>query len=226
MKRHLSGQGLVDPHRAAAARLAARVWASAKGGPRFPGTVGGGPPQTGWAVLIIAASSISWELRDAGGVRSRLVIYVARGWQRLAKHPGAGEQIYCEIYEAIEKLPSRLPAGEARPKVFRAPPTKRKTCGCAMIRRSGQVFQRLSGRHFKSEVEATRAIERVAQWLDQEYPAPVSGRFRSIIKGFVQRHGLHYRLAEALSFRPSVSGILCGIIQQLEMGEADHHLGI
>lgn len=148
-------------------------------------------------------------------------------WQRLAKHPGAGEEIYCEIYEAIERLPGRLAAGEARPSVFRTPADEEEDL---RLRNDPEVaakfFERLSGRHFKSEVEAIRAIERVAEWLDEEYPPLVAGRFGAIIKGFVLRHGLHYRLSETISFRPSVAGIVCGVVQQLEeMGDADEPFG-
>ena len=148
-------------------------------------------------------------------------------WQRIAKHPGAGEEICCEIYEAIEKLPGRLPPSQARPTVFRAPSDEEEDLRLRNDpEAAAKFFERLSGRHFKSEVEATRAIERVAEWLDEEYPAIVACRFRSIIKGFLKRHGLHYRLADAVSFRPSAAGILCGVVEQLEeMGDADQEFG-
>ena len=147
--------------------------------------------------------------------------------ERLAKHPDAGQVILCEIYEAIEKLPARLPQGQSRQTVFRIPADDVTDL---RLRNDPEVaakfFERLSGRQFKSEMEATRAIERIALALDDEYPLLVAGRFRSLIRGFLKRHGLHYRLAQPLSFRPSLSGVVCGVIQQLEeMGETDPHFG-
>lgn len=144
-------------------------------------------------------------------------------WLRLTKHPEAGEPILCDIYEAIERLPARLPEGQNRPSVFRAPAHDEEDL---QLRNdpefAASFFERLSGRHFRSELDAVRAVERVAEALEEDYSFLLAGRFRSLIKGFVKRHGLHYRLADPLSFRPSVSGIACGLIQQLdEMGAAD-----
>lgn len=148
-------------------------------------------------------------------------------WQRLAKHPGAGEEIYCEIYEAMERLPGRLAAGDARPTIFRTPADEEEDLRLRNDpKEAAKFFERLSGRQFKSEVEAIRAIERVAEWLDEEYPPLVAGRFRAIIKGFVLRHGLHYRLGTSVSFRPSMAGIVCGVVGQIEeMAEGDPGFG-
>lgn len=145
--------------------------------------------------------------------------------ERLARHPDAGQEILCEIYEAVEKLPARLQPGQLRPTVFRVPADDETDLRLRNEpKAAANFFERLSGRQFKSEMEATRAIERIATALDDEYPPLVAGRFRSLIKGFLKRHGLHYRLTQPLSFRPSVSGVVCGVIQQLEdMGKTNQH---
>jgi hypothetical protein len=148
-------------------------------------------------------------------------------WQRLTKHPDGGQEILCEVYEAIEELPSRLREGQTRPTVFKAPVadeadlTIRNTPDAA-----AQFFQRLAGRRFRSEKHAIQAIERIAIALEESYPTGVAQRFKSLIKSFVRRHGLHYRIGAPLSFRPSIAGITCGLISQVEqMGDADPAFG-
>lgn len=148
-------------------------------------------------------------------------------WQRLTNHPEAGREVLCEIYKAVEELPARLAQGQHRPTALKAPVDEETDLTLRNDpEAAANFFEQLSGRRFVSERHATRALERVDLALDESYPPTVAARFRALIKGFVKRHGLHYRLAEPLSFRPNVAGIFCGLVSQLqEIGEVDQHFG-
>ena len=148
-------------------------------------------------------------------------------WHRLISHQEAGKAILCEVYEAIELLPARLPEGQQRPTLFKSPEEEERDI---VLRNdadaAAEFFQGLSGRRFMSELHIVNAIERIAAAIEDAYPQTVVDRFRSLIKGFVKRHGLHYRMVHPLSFRPCAEGIFCGLFRQVkEMGKEDQHFG-
>lgn len=147
-------------------------------------------------------------------------------WQRLTSHPDAGKAILCEVYEAIEVLPARLPEGERRPSLFRTPVDDEKDIDLRNdADAAAEFFERLSGRRFLSEQAIVNAIERIAAAIQDAYPQTVVDRFRSLIRGFVKRHGLQYRIVEPLHFQPCAEGIVCGIFQHIrDVGKADPHI--
>lgn len=148
-------------------------------------------------------------------------------WARLVTHAGAGNAILCDVYSAIEVLPARLAVNEIRPSAFRIPLDAEADLTVRNDDRAAAAFlERLSGKCFISERHIVLALERVASAIDEAFSASVSCRFRSLVRHFVTRHGLHYRVLAPFSFRPSVDGMLCGLFGQIrDLGDADEHFG-
>ena len=125
-------------------------------------------------------------------------------WSKLAKHPDAPKDLFCELYreliEAFETQPDNLALANIVDK-----PEQART-----------AFRKTKAAVFRGEVAVLEFFERAHGVVADLGNNPLANRYFSLTEAFLGKYSLRYDLRHPFSLNPTLPGVFARLIRELK----------
>lgn len=135
-------------------------------------------------------------------------------WSKLARHPDAPEDLFCELYREL------VGAFETAPDV---------TSLADIVDQSDQArseFRKTKATAFRGELALLEFMERAHGIASDLGGDPLANRYFLLIEAFLEKYSLRYDLRRPFSLNPTLSGVFARLIRDLKEAtsrDADLH---
>lgn len=135
-------------------------------------------------------------------------------WSKLAKHPDAPEDLYCELYREL------VGAFEVAPDV---------TTLADIVDQPDQArsaFRKTKATAFRGELAVLEFMERAHGIAADLGGDPLANRYFLLIEAFLEKYSLRYDLRRPFSLNPTLTGVFARLIRDLKEAtsrDADLH---
>jgi len=125
-------------------------------------------------------------------------------WSKLAKHPDAPEDLFCELYRELVGAFADQPDVTTLADIVDNPLQART------------AFQKTKAAAFRGEFALVQFFERAHGSINDLGGDPLSNRYFMLLEGFLNKYSLRYDLRRPLSLNPTLPGVFARLIRELK----------
>ena len=134
-------------------------------------------------------------------------------WIKLAKHPAAPEDLFCELYRELIRAFQCEPDVTALADIIDNPSQSR------------QAFRSAKPSQFKGEIELVAFMEACHRIVFDLGGESFSNRYFLLTNAFIEKYSLRYDLRRPFSLHPTLPGIFSRLVRELKkLALSDAHL--
>lgn len=124
-------------------------------------------------------------------------------WSKLARHPVAPEDLFCELYRELAGAFETTLDVMALADIVDEPDQARKS------------FQRTKATAFRGEVALLEFFERANNVFVDLGGDPLANRYFLLMEGFLDKYSLRYDLRRPFSLNPTLPGVFARLVREL-----------
>lgn len=125
-------------------------------------------------------------------------------WSKLAKHPDAPDDLFCELYRELVGAFDDPPDVTSLADMVDDPLQARK------------AFQRTKAKAFRGELALVQFFERAHAEINDLGGDSLSNRYFLLLEAFLDKYSLRYDLRRPLSLNPTLPGVFARLIRELK----------
>ena len=134
-------------------------------------------------------------------------------WSKLAKHPNAPEDLFCELYRELIAAFADQPDAQALADIVDDPQQARK------------AFRQTKAVAFQGEFALVQFFERAHTVATDLGGDPLANRYFLLLERLLEKYSLRYDLRRPLSLNPTLPGVFAALFRELkEVTQSDAHL--
>lgn len=126
-------------------------------------------------------------------------------WSRLAKHPGAPADLFCELYRELVGSFAVAPDVTALADIVDRPEQARS------------AFQKTKASALLGELALLEFLERAHAVTADLGGDGLSNRYFLLVEAFIEKFSLGYDLRRPFSIHPTLSGVFARLIRELKL---------
>jgi hypothetical protein len=125
-------------------------------------------------------------------------------WSKLAKHPDAPDDLFCELYRELVASFAEQPDAQALADIVDSPNQARK------------AFHQTKAAAFRGELALVEFIERAHNVVSDLGGDPLANHHFLLLEQFLEKFSLRYDLRRPLSLNPTLPGVFARLIRELK----------
>lgn len=125
-------------------------------------------------------------------------------WSKLAKHPDAPEDLFCELYRELAAAFEPPPDVNALADIVDDPAQARK------------AFRTTKASKFRGEVALLGFFERAHGVVDDLGGDPLANRYFGLVEDFLEKFSLRYDLRRPCGLTPTLPGVFARLMRELK----------
>lgn len=125
-------------------------------------------------------------------------------WSKLAKHPDAPDDLFCELYRELAAAFADQPDVTALADIVDNPEQARNT------------FRKTKAAAFRGELALVEFFERAHNVVSDLGGDPLANRYFLLLEHFLDKYSLRYDLRRPLSLNPTLPGVFSRLIRELK----------
>jgi hypothetical protein len=125
-------------------------------------------------------------------------------WNKLAKHPAAPNDLFCELFRELEPaFVTRMDLAVEMADIIDDAEQARR------------AFRAVKASRLRGEIAVLDFLERIQPVLNDLGGDQLSNKFFQLIESFIEKYSLRYDLRRPFSFHPTLSGVFARLIREL-----------